>query len=89
MAKRDFPTVKGFFMYPDGNTVPFETLPEEEKTRIYRMWAERFERVLPEVLSKNPELMKWFREYETTPEEYEEYYRLFPEKRPSKKERNE
>lgn len=81
MAKKGLPTVTAFFTYPDGETVPFDTISEEEKTKIYRTWSERFERVLPEVLGKDPEMVKWLREYETTPEEYETYYKLFPEKR--------
>ena len=81
MAKRGLPTVKGFFQYPDGKTVPFESLSEEERLRINKVWIERWERTLPEKFAKEPEMMEWLKNQKTTEREYERYFELFPEKR--------
>jgi len=79
MGRRDLPTVTGFFVHPDGRTVPWESLSYEERLEINKEWIRRWERVLPEAYRNYPEAFAALEE--SGPEAKERYYELFPEKR--------
>ena len=83
MAKREMPTVRGFYCRPDGQAVPWESLSYEERLEINKGWIERLERVMPEQYSKNPEEFKGVPD--ATQKEREEYFKLFPQKRNCRK----
>lgn len=85
MARGKPLTVVGFMTYEDGRVVPWETLPYEERLRINKTWIDRLERVMPEYYRNHPdEFGAAYEEAgETTPEQWERYYQLFPEKRES------
>lgn len=79
MARGKPITVKAFFTYPDGHSVPWESLSYDERLAINKTWIERLERVMPEVFAKYPEALENLPE--ETEADREEYYRMFPEKR--------
>ncbi len=79
VGRNDLPTVKGFFVRPDGNTVPFESLTYEEKLEINKEWVRRWERILPQAYKNYPEAFAELEE--VSPEARERYYQIFPEKR--------
>lgn len=79
MGRKDLIPCEAFFEYPDGRVVPFDSLSYEEKIEINKEWIRRWEKLLPELYRGNLEALKSIPE--ATPEEIEEYYKLFPEKR--------
>lgn len=83
MGKNDLPTVKGFFVHPDGKTVPWESLTYNEKLEINKEWVRRWERILPQAYSNHPEALAELEN--ASSEARERYYQIFPEKnRPRK-----
>lgn len=80
MAKRREITVVGYFVYPDGKTVPMDSIPKDEMLEINKEWIRRWERNLSEVYQKYPEALAALPE--VSPERREAYYELFPENRP-------
>lgn len=79
MGRNDLPTVTGYFVHPDGNTVPWESLTYEEKLDINKEWVRRWERVFPDAYRNYPEALAEIEE--VSPEARERYYQIFPEKR--------
>jgi len=80
MAKRnEIIPCETFFEYPDGRVVPFNSIPYEERLEINKEWIRRWERLFPEIYRGNEKALDSIPE--ATPEEIEQYYALFPEKR--------
>lgn len=83
MAKREPLTVVGFMTYEDGRVVPWDDLPYEERLRINKTWIDRLEHTMGDYYRQHPDELRRLLDNtpETTEEEWEEYYELFPEKR--------
>ncbi len=79
MGKRREYKFECFFEYPDGRTVPLDSIGEEERTEINKEWVRRWERITRSEISKNPEAYRNAM-MATTQEDIDEYYSLFPEK---------
>jgi len=85
MGKSQPLTVKGFMQYEDGRVVPWDELSFEERLRINKTWINRLEQTMGTYYRQHPDELKALLDNtpETTDEEWERYYKLFPEKRES------
>lgn len=78
MARGKPITATAFFSYPDGHSVPWNSLSYEERVEINKTWIARLESAMPAAFAKFPESIDL---YEESEEDVENYYNFFPEKR--------